>query len=222
MPYLSRSTICVVVGASSPALVRGITNVLEQVDGITVSASVDTADKALGAIRQYEPDVAVLSLHLPSTGALPMLTMLNDEPSKTRPVILATRLNQVQFLRAMCLGVRGIVLEEMPATFLVRCVRFVHAGGDFLDRELVLAALSQAPRKDGVGVDVTRVLTARENAVVEQAVSGLRNKEIARRLGLTEGTVKSHLHRAYHKLHIQSRYALIERTGWTVQVPSGT
>jgi two-component system nitrate/nitrite response regulator NarP len=195
---------------------------LERDAGIAVAAGVVTGDKALEAIRQYEPDVAVLSLHLPSGGALNMLATLAGESSNTRSVVLAAQLNQVEFLRAMRLGVRGIVFEEMPAAVLVRCVQLVCAGGDFWDRQLVLAAFRRAPREGGVRADVTRLLTAREHAVVEQAVSGLRNKEIARRLGLTEGTVKSHLHRAYHKLQIQSRFALIERTGWTGHFPSRT
>ena len=214
-----RSPISVVVGASSALLRRGITSLLERNASIAVAAAVVTDAEARDAIRRFEPDVAVLSLHLPSKGALDMLASLVAEPSNTRAVILAAQLNQVDFLRAIELGVRGLVFEEMPAARLVRCVQLVNAGGNFLDHQLVLSAFRKATREISARPDISHVLTAREHAVVEHAIHGLRNKEIARRLGLTEGTVKSHLHRAYHKLHIQGRYALIERTGGMGHVP---
>ncbi len=217
-----RSKISVVVAASSPLLLRGITNILGTDSNISLAAGVATGAEALDAIRHYEPDVAILSLHLPDMGGLDAVSNLAGEPLRTRSVILASQLNQVDFLRAMRLGVHGIVFEEMPANVLVRCVQLVCAGGDFLDRDLVLAAFGKAAREEGVETEVSRLLTAREHAVVEQAVSGLRNKEIARRLGLTEGTVKSHLHRAYFKLQIRSRYALIKRTGGTDLIPPTT
>src|SRR6185503_11087329 len=99
---------------------------------------------------------------------------------------------------AMNLGVRGVVFKDLPVEMLVECIRTVHAGGTW-------QPAGAAPPAD----DEASTLTAREAEIVRMLAHGLRNKEVAAELGISEGTVKVHLHRIYEKLGVDGRVELL-------------
>lgn len=198
-----------VVAESHPLVVKGIASLFAPEEDVDLLAHSADGDEAIDIIRGLKPDVAVLSLHLPRKGALEVLEALAHEKLKTRAVILAVRMNEDEFLRAMHLGVRGVVLKEMPAPLLLRCVRVVHAGMEFIEKELFLRAFGRLIRHSSARGPVAKLLSPREGTVVEHAVSGLSNKEIARRMSISEGTVKVLLHRAYGKLSVHGRMGLL-------------
>ena len=139
---------------------------------------------------------------------LAVIEALARRKLKTRPVILATSISEESFLRAQTLGVRGVVLKDMPVSSLVRCVRIVHQGGEFIEKNSLMRALGSVLRREAARETLTK-LTSRERAVADKVLNGMSNKDIGRQLGLTEGTVKSHLHRVYRKLQVKGRFALI-------------
>jgi two-component system nitrate/nitrite response regulator NarP len=164
---------------------------------------------SLAAIEKFRPDVVLLKLRMQGSGALNVIELLQKKGSKTRPVILAGRMSHEEFMQAMQLGVRGVFSTAMPAPLLARCVRVVHAGEEFIDRDVwrrTFDVLARRPAAESAGI--SKLLTPRERAVAELALSGMRNKEVARKLAITEGTVKVHLHRIYAKLKIDGRSAL--------------
>src|SRR5438128_12307092 len=88
------------------------------------------------------------------------------------------------------------------------CVRTVHAGGDWLEKQSVRLALDKLLRREAGTRETGRILTPREIEIVRTVAGGLRNKEIAAKLHVNEGTVKLHLHHIYKKLGVDSRVAL--------------
>jgi len=200
--------ISVLAADGCPLLLRGIASVLETERDIHLVAQAEDGDEALRLIEELSPDVAVVSLHTPGKGGLEMLEALQGVKSNTRPVILADHLADEEFIRAMQLGVRGILLQSMPTIQLARCVRMVHAGEEFVEKATFLRAFGKLLRNVTAHKELSGVLTAREHAVMQLAVSGLNNKDVARKLAITEGTVKVHLHRAYAKLGVSGRLGL--------------
>ena len=201
-------TISVVAADGCPLLLQGIASVLAKESDIRLLAQAEDGDEALRMVIELEPHVAVLSLHIPGKSGLELLEALHACRSKARPVLLAARISEVELIRAMQLGVRGILLQSMPPAQLVRCIRLVHAGEEFVEKATFLRAFGKLLRESAVNKEVASVLTAREHAVMGLAVSGLSNKEVARRLSISEGTVKVHLHRAYAKLGVPGRLGL--------------
>ena len=124
-------------------------------------------------------------------------------------VLLAAALEEDEILDALRLGVRGVVLKELAPQLLVECVRKVHAGEQWLEKQLSSRVLETLLRREAGGRVGSSVLTPREIEIVRMVASGLRNRELARRLGVTEGTVKIHLHNIYKKLKVQSRVELV-------------
>jgi DNA-binding NarL/FixJ family response regulator len=106
---------------------------------------------------------------------------------------------------AVRLGVRGAMLKEAAPQEIVRCVREIHAGGRWMDASVE----SQVREQAAATRRITELLTPREVEVARAVATGLRNKEIAERLSITEGTVKIHLHTIYEKLGVDGRTALV-------------
>jgi DNA-binding NarL/FixJ family response regulator len=88
-------------------------------------------------------------------------------------------------------------------------VRKVYAGDQWLERHSIGRAMEKMLRREAGTREVAQLLTSRELEIVRLAASGLRNKEIASKLAISEGTVKIHLHRSYEKLQVDSRIALL-------------
>lgn len=101
--------------------------------------------------------------------------------------------------RALRLGAAGFLDWECPLTVLVKALRGVHAGEIWAERKVTMGLVR------GTHSDQSVQLTNREQMVLASLAQGLRNKEIAARLAITETTVKSHLNRAYHKLNLTDR-----------------
>jgi DNA-binding NarL/FixJ family response regulator len=123
-------------------------------------------------------------------------------------VLLTATASERQLLRAIGDGVQGIVLKEQALTELVQCVRSVAEGRQWLPSNLVDAALEHETRRRSSSHSLIQLLTIREREVSLLVAEGLSNKEVGRRLELSEGTVKIHLHNIYQKLQVNNRTSL--------------
>jgi DNA-binding NarL/FixJ family response regulator len=126
----------------------------------------------------------------------------------TKVVLLSGGPERGEVLEAIRMGVRGVLLKELAPRLLVQCVRSVHSGQTWIERQTHSGALDELLRREA-GVRVTSaILTARELEISLCVARGLSNKSISGELGITEGTVKIHLHRVYEKLRVKNRVEL--------------
>ena len=137
---------------------------------------------------------------------LEVLSILASERLVTRVVLLAAALDDTQLADAVHYGVAGIVLKEMAPERLLEAVRQVASGGQWFDQEMLSRALRAGV--EGREPPTARSLTPRELEIVRMVASGLRNRAIAERLQIGEGTVKIHLHNIYEKLAVGGRVEL--------------
>jgi DNA-binding NarL/FixJ family response regulator len=124
-------------------------------------------------------------------------------------LLLTAAIDEDEVVEAVRLGARGIVLKEMAPQRLVQAIRQVHAGELVVDNRTVVRALEKVVRRETGTRRLASVLTPRELEIVRMVASGLRNKEIASRLTISEGTVKIHLHNTYEKLKVDGRLELM-------------
>jgi DNA-binding NarL/FixJ family response regulator len=200
-----------VLADDHPIVLAGLENMFRRERDCRVVASCVDGVEAMRAISRHCPDVAVLDLRMPRMHGLAVLRQIQKEKLATRTVLLAAVLEDDDLVEAVRLGVRGIVLKEMAPTLVVQCVREVHAGGQWLEKRSVSQAIEKLIRREEATRDMAKVLTPRELQIAGAVASGLRNKEIADKLGIAEGTVKIHLHVIYEKLNIDGRMALVLR-----------
>jgi len=191
-----------------PIVLDGLEALFRLESDLVVVGRCLSGDEVLPAVRQHKPDLLLLDIRMPRMNGMEVLRALHQERLATRVVLLAAAFEDDQVLEALRLGARGIVLKELAPPLLIECVRRVHAGGQWIEQQASGSALETLIRRDAAAKEAGRELTPREIELVRLAASGLRNREMSRRLEISEGTVKMHLHNIYRKLKLENRVAL--------------
>jgi DNA-binding NarL/FixJ family response regulator len=201
-------TITLVIADDHPVVLEGIARLLEQEEDLNVVARCNDGSAALQAVREHRPDILVLDLNMPRVGGMEVLRQADKEGLGLRVVLLTAGIEEEELLEAVRLGVRGIMLKDMAPESLSRCIRTVHGGGQWLERQLTGWTMDRLLAREAARQQAAKVLTRRESELVRLVSQGLRNKEIGAQLGITEGTVKIHLHRIFDKLGVGRRVEL--------------
>jgi two-component system nitrate/nitrite response regulator NarL len=192
----------IVVVDDHPITLAGLHSLLSGERDFSVVARCVDPHEAVKAVRTYEPDVIVVDQDMPVLDGIALLRQLRTSGDHTPVVILATANNQ-KLAEALGFDVEGVVFKHSDPKQLIRCIREVHAGRRWLDSSLgnYNDVATRSP--------VIDTLTRRQVEVARAAVSGLSNKELAQRLGVSEGTIKNHLHAIYERLQLDGRLALL-------------
>ena len=197
-----------VIADDHPIVLDGLAQLFGSEKDFDVVARCTNGDEALAAIRRLRPDLAMIDIRMPAANGIEILRRVHDEHLPTRVVLLTAEISDDAVVEAIRLGVCGIVLKEMAPRLLVESVRTVAKGEKSLDEGAMRRALDKMLRREAGLADAVRVLTPREVEIVKMVAVGLRNKQIAEKLTITEGTVKIHLHSIYQKLGISGRVEL--------------
>ena len=191
-----------------PIVLDGLEQLFRLEADITVVARCRNADEALRAVRSETPDVLVLDLLMPGGGGLELLRAIGEKDHRTRVILLTAVVDDDQLLEAIRLGAQGVVLKDMAPQLLVDAIREVHAGGQWLEQGLGGRALRRLLSREKRASEAARLLSSREREIVRLVAAGLRNRAIADRLSISEGTVKVHMHNIYEKLDLNGRIEL--------------
>jgi DNA-binding NarL/FixJ family response regulator len=200
--------ISLVLADDHPIVLNGLAQLFAQQADLQVLALCPDGEQALQAVRLHRPDLLILDLNMPVKNGLAVLRELRGEKPSPKVILLTAALEDAEVLEAVRLGIDGVVLKETAPDVLLRAVRQVHAGGQWLERRAVGDALQRTLDRESEARGVTAVLTPREIEIARMVASGLRNKEIGVRLHISEGTVKIHLHNIYDKLKVPGRLEL--------------
>jgi DNA-binding NarL/FixJ family response regulator len=201
--------ISLVLADDHPIVLRGLSDLFEGEPGFVVLDRCATGADAIRAVGQHTPDVLVLDLLLPDQDGLAVLRTMAAKGLCTKTVILSASIREDAVVEAVRLGVAGIVLKDAAPGELVECVRRVHAGHAWYDSQLMGGSLLRTVRQADAWRTARAVLTDRETEIIRMVADGLRNKAIGDALGVSEGTVKVHVHNIFKKLHLQNRVELV-------------
>ena len=197
-------TLKILLADDHPLVLDGLENLFQTEEGFEVVARCINGRETLAAARRHVPDVLILDLRMQEMGGLEVLRRLTEERIAVRTVVLTAGMREREMLEAVRLGALGVVLKESAPGVLVDCVRAVARG----DRYIQPRFPATRARRHRIGPPEPS-LTPRELDLVRMVAQGLRNRQIAERLLITEGTVKVHLHNIYDKLGLDGRLALL-------------
>ena len=169
-------------------------------------------EQALELLEAKEPDALILDVMMKDGGGLQLLSIIRARGSTVPVILLTVMIQPQQTLEALKLGCNGIMLKEGNPHELLACVKTVLAGGTCVDPSVMEQALMHSVSGGQSRPSPSDVLTEREKELAALIRMGLRNREIAERLGLSEGTVKVHVHSIFRKLNVRSRAELIVNT----------
>lgn len=192
-----------------PLVLNGLYHLLRDYPEFEVLDRCTSGSEALAAVRRQRPDILVLDLLMADVDGLTVARTLHGGSELPPTVLLTAQLHEDQLIEALHLGVRGFVLKEMAPKLLVECLRRVHAGGQWLEKDSANRAMAKLVRREAKGSEIAKLLTPREIDVVRMVAKGLTNKEIADRLCIAGATVKIHLHNIYEKVKINRRAELV-------------
>jgi DNA-binding NarL/FixJ family response regulator len=180
--------------------------------GDTNEFDVDTAlsvDEAISKIDLARPDLAMLDVTMHGGGGLRVLRYLRLHYPNVPAMFLTVHIDPEQTIEAMRLGIRGIALKDTDPDIIIEGINTVLAGGKWFESGVTEPALQYSIEKPSGNIRSDDLLTKREHEIVDLVCLGLRNRQIADRCDLTEGTVKIHLNSIYRKLGVASRAELI-------------
>ncbi len=180
--------------------------------GETSEFEVDTAlsvEEAITKIDAARPDLAMLDVTMHGGGGLRVLRYLRLHYPNVPAMFLTVHIDPEQTIEAMRLGIRGIALKDSDPDNIIEGINIVLAGGRWFETAVTEPALQYSIERPTGTVRSDDLLTKRELEIVELVCLGLRNRQIADRCVLTEGTVKIHLNSIYRKLGVASRAELI-------------
>jgi DNA-binding NarL/FixJ family response regulator len=200
------SRVRVLIADDRPIFRAGVQGMLRDFPEIDIVGEAMTGRQAVERSRRLKPDVILMDLNMPEMGGIAATRAIKEEDPER--VVLALTVSEAEedIVEMVAAGASGYVLKDVDPASLARSIQEAHAGhfqlDDALTRQVIMRLGSnlRRPRKH-----LAEPLTERETQILRMVVEGKGNKAIANRLGLSEGTIKSHLRNIYRKLKVQTR-----------------
>jgi DNA-binding NarL/FixJ family response regulator len=186
----------VLLCTDEPILAEGLTKILSADETLRVSSWCPKVENIPLELETHQPDL--LLVDMTSDVTFSVLSSLNGLASQARIVLWVHTISTELALQAMSLGIRGILRKTLPVETLVRCLNRVNEGELWFEKALT----------DSIMGAKRYSLTRREGQLVALLSQGLKNKEIATALTISEGTVKVYLSRLFQKLGVKDRFEL--------------
>lgn len=163
----------------------------------------ESGEQTLAMVADLDPDLVLLDVNMPGGSGLDVLDQLRKSKARQKVILLTAGMTDYELALARDLRPEGIVYKTSDPALVIRCLEEVRAGRRWIDPEAqkqLDSALSAGPPRFN--------FTPRERELVQLVALGLRNREIAERLHITEGTVKAYLHAIFDKAGVKSRTEL--------------
>ena len=196
----SPEVIRVVVVDDHVVVRSGLEQLLATTDDIQLVGTANNGLEALDLVASTDPDVVLMDLSMPELDGVEATRRISQRHPRSRVLVLTSFSDQSRILDALSAGADGYLLKHAEPEEIAAGIRSVHAGEAPLDPKAARVLLeSRRSRRDTV------TLTDREREVLLQVRSGLANKQIARKLGISERTVKAHLTSVFQRLGVTDR-----------------
>jgi len=191
----------------------GLRMLIENNKGMAVVGEAGTRADALSIAAREQPEIILLDLDMGNESGLDFLRELLTTAARARIVMLTGVRDLEAHRRAVHLGAMGLVLKDKATEVLIKAIEKVNAGEVWLDRSLTASVLTEMSQADQIRVadpEAGKIgaLTSREREIVELVSEGLKNKQIAERLFISEATVRNHLTSILSKLELSDRFEL--------------
>jgi two-component system nitrate/nitrite response regulator NarP len=170
-----------------------------------LTAKAGTGAEALQAIEEQDPDIVVLDIQMPEGTGLDVLREIRSSGDDRKVVLLTASIDETGFAESLKLCVDGLLLKTSDPALLIDCLDSVKAGDEWIDPVLNAEVARADSARD------RSILSPRETELVKLVRQGMRNRDIAEQLGITEGTVKVYLHSVFEKTGVANRTELAIR-----------
>lgn len=191
--------------ADDHSMIReGLKNLLELDGDIQVIAEAVDGEDCLDKLQVVKPDVLLLDINMPKKNGLEVLKSLKSKKSKLKVLVLTVH-NEIEYLmKAVDIGVNGYVLKDSESAKLKKAIFTVAEGESYIQPSLI-PALNAKMIETNKDAEKIKSLTKRELDVLKLLAVGMFNKEVGKRLEISERTVKNHVSNIFKKLGVTDR-----------------
>ncbi|WP_024512599.1 response regulator transcription factor [Bradyrhizobium sp. ARR65] len=200
--------VSVVIADRHPVVLLGLTYALGAGSGFKIVARSSDGASCIENIRRLIPDIAIFDISMPGLTGWEVLATANSESLPTRLVLFTASAGDREVATAAAAGAFGVISKDVTPESLVRSLRQVADGQRLLPLRPSKQVVSREQGKVAISENVLTVLTDRERQIMRLVSEGLSNKEIGRKLNITDGTIKVHLHHVFQKLDVSNRTVL--------------
>ena len=172
--------------------------------GFACVGAYGTGEEALNKLPGLAPDVVLMDIHLPGISGIQCVRRVKTMLPATRIMMLSVFEDHDRIFESLRAGASGYLLKKTPPARLLEAIQELHQGGSPMSGSIArqVVAVFQTPAKQNDSFDQ---LSAREQEILTLLNQGFLYKEVADRLGIAIGTVRTHISRIYDKLHVRSR-----------------
>jgi two-component system response regulator DegU len=212
--------ITVLIVDDHPIYRQGLARLFEQEPGIQCVGTAADGDEAVRLCKELQPDIVLMDVNMPKLNGRQATKQIHKLFPKTSIIMLSTFEYEAYVLDSLRSGASAYILKTEPFDKIVSAIRLVHAGGSVLDikaADKLIRHLQNSEGNNGQDNVNIEVLSRRELEILNLTATGLSNKAIGAKLGLTERTVQTYLFNIFGKLGANSRtQAVIHalREGW--------
>ena len=191
--------------ADDHSMIReGLKNLLELDGDIQVIAEAVDGEDCLNKLQVVKPDVLLLDINMPKKNGLEVLKSLKSKKSKLKVLVLTVH-NEIEYLmKAVDIGVNGYVFKDSESAVLKKAIFTVAEGESYIQPSLI-PALNAKMIETNKDAEQIKSLTKRELDVLKLLAVGMYNKEVGKRLEISERTVKNHVSNIFKKLGVTDR-----------------
>ena len=210
---MAESSIRILIADDHPVVRKGIKALLSTEPGLEVIGEAADGEQAVTKARTLKPDVILMDLSMPRKDGVQAISEIRQKVPGVKILVLTSFAEDKRIIAAIEAGALGYLLKESSPHELVRAVRTVYRGDSSL-HPTVAHKLIHSLQRSSEGPQ-TESLTVREIKVLRLIAEGLSNHDIAKKLFISEPTVRTHVSNILRKLHLENRtqaalYALRE------------
>ncbi len=193
---MANAEISVLVVDDHPVVRDGLSAIISDEPDMKIAGDVGTGAEAISAYFSLKPAVVLMDLLLPDMHGSDAIYRICSRATDARIIVLTTVGGDEEIYRALEAGARGYLLKDMVRRELIQAIREVHQGRRYIPPQIGARIADSLPRAD---------LTPREIEVLQLIATGLRNKEVAYKLDVSEATVNAHVKHILSKLNASDR-----------------
>jgi len=188
--------VSVVIVDDHPVVRDGLQAILSTEPGLSVAGEAGSGAEAISLIPKIQPEIVLMDLVLPDMSGSEVIRHFTNAGASSAFIVLTSVAADEEIYRALDAGARGYLFKDMARKELVQAIHVVHGGKRYIPAQVGAKLAENFPRHG---------LSAREIEVLEHVAAGLRNKEIAYQLQLSETTVNAHMKSILYKLEVGDR-----------------
>lgn len=203
--------ITLIIADDHPIVRQGLRQTIERETDLTIAAEAEDGRAALAAIRQFQPNIAILDINMPVMSGFEVVRALGDCQAKTQVVFLTIHDDEVMFNEAIDLGARGYVLKQSALEDIINCIRTVAKSQYYASPSLTTFLINRQRRSLELNEEKASLkdLTRSEIRILKMIADDKTTNEIAETLFISPTTVEKHRANITRKLGLKGNYALL-------------